>query len=322
MRDRHSCRAEFLVLLAAAVLAAALPGRAQYREYNISGMVVDSQKRPLDGVEISLRDDISSRSYNLKTRKDGTFRFVGLPRGIYQVVFRKEGYAEKIDEWRFEAPQEKMIKVEIPPVVLASAEVIAEAERMKKAAAGVQEAAEKVRSGDFDGALALLKPLLEKTPEDPNALYVLGMAQQKKGHWEEALEAFLKVNELSPGFAAGHYQAGICYQQTGETDKALAAYGRAMELDPSNADIAYNAGLVHFGRSAVDEALALFEKALTLRPDDPAYLEMAGRCYIHKADFPKAVAYLEKAKAGYSGDEDKTKFLDELIGRLKELIKK
>ncbi|MCK7483877.1 MAG: hypothetical protein M0C28_47975 [Candidatus Moduliflexus flocculans] len=70
----------------------------------------------------------------LKTKKDGTFKYVGLPHGIYQVAFRKEGFAEKTDEWKFEAPQDQMLKVEIPPVVMVSQEVLAEAEKMQQAA--------------------------------------------------------------------------------------------------------------------------------------------------------------------------------------------
>lgn len=311
-----------LAFMAGLALALAQPGLAQYREYHISGNVVDSRKNPLAGVAISLRDTATSRSYNLKTKKDGTFKIVGLPHGVYQAVFRKEGFAEKRDEWKFGTPQDQMLKVEIPPIVMVSVEVIAEAERMQQAAAGVKAAAEKVRTGDFDGALASLKPILEKNPEDSNALYILGLAHQKKGQSADAVAAFLRVNELAPGFAAAHYQLGVCYQQMGEADKALASYGRSMELDPANPDSAYNSGLVLFGKSQVAEALAQFEKALALRPDDPAFLEMAGRCYIHKADFPKAIDYLEKAKAGYATDTDRVKFLDDLIAKLKEQIKK
>ena len=311
-----------LALAAALVLALALPGLAQYREYHISGKVVDSQKNPLAGVLISLRDYATSRSYTLKTKKDGTFKFVGLPHGAYQAVFKKEGFSEKTDEWKFETPQDSMIKVEVPPVIMVSAEVIAEAEKMRHAAAGVKAAAEKVRGGDYDGAMAQLKPILEKNPKDSNALYILGMAHQKKAQWAEAAATFLQVRELTPAFAAVHYQLGVCFQQTGELDKALAAYARAMDLDPANPDSAYNAGLILFGRSAMDEALALFEKALALKPDDPALLEMAGRCYIHRADFPKAIEYLEKAKAGYATDQERVNFLSDLIAKLKEQIKK
>jgi tetratricopeptide (TPR) repeat protein len=326
-----------LALAAALALTLALPGLAQYREYHISGKVVDSQKNPLGGVLIALRDEATSRSYTLKTKADGTFKFVGLPHGVYQVVLKKEGFAEKIDEWKFEQSQDQMVRVEVPPVIMVSAEVLAEAEKMRQAAAGVKAAAEKVRAGDYDGAIAALGPILEKNPKDSNALYILGMARQKKSLWAEAVAAFLEVRELVPNFAAVHYQLGVCYQQTGEADKALAAYAEAMRLDPGNPDSAYNSGLILFSQSKAAEALALFEKALALKPDDPSFLEMAGRSSInlaavHKPDgtveidkgaFEKALGFLEKAKTGYAADQpDKAKFIDDLIILVKEQLKK
>lgn len=336
MRHRRPRIAVRLALAAGLISALALSAAAQYREYNISGRVVDSQKNPLAGVDIVLRDQATSRSLVLKTKKDGTFKYVGLPHGIYQVAFRKEGFAEKTDEWKFEAPQDQMLKVEIPPVVMVSQDVIAEAEKMQQAAAGVRAAAEKVRAGDYDGAVAALGPILEKNPKDSNALYILGLARQKKGLFDEAVAAFLQVRELTPGFAAVHYQLGVCYQQKGEGDAALAAYAKARELDPANPDGAYNSGLILFARAQAAEALALFEKALELKPDDPAFLEMAGRCQINlaavrkpdgtieidKAAFEKALAYLERAKTGYADDPDKARFMDELIALVKEQLKK
>jgi tetratricopeptide (TPR) repeat protein len=336
MRRQRASSTGLTAFAAALALTLALPALAQYREYNISGKVLDSQKNPLGGVVISLRDQATSRSYTLKTNKDGVYKFVGLPHGVYQVVFKKAGYAEKADEWKFETPQDKMLKVEIPPAVLVSSEVLAEAEKMKQAAAEVKAAAEKVRGGDYDGALAALRPIIEKNPKDSNALYILGMAHQKKGQWAEAVAAFLRVQELTPAFAAVHYQLGVCYQQSGEADKALAAYAEAMKLDPANPDSAYNSGLIMFSQSKAAEALALFEKALEVKPDDPAFLEMAGRSHINlaaihkpdgtieidKAAFEKALAYLEKAKALYADEPDKVKFLDELINLVKEQIKK
>ena len=92
-------------------------------------------------------------------------------------------------------------------------------------------------------------------------------------------------------------------------------------MDPNNPDAAYNAGLILFGQNRIGEALYFFEKAVSLRPDDPAYLEMAGRCEIHQGNLEKAVDYMERAKAGYT-DQEKIKFLEDLISKLKEQIKK
>lgn len=305
----------------AVILFLAAPVLAQYREYHIVGRVIDPQKTPIDGVEITLRDTISSRSYSMKTKKDGTFKFVGLPRGDYKVTFKKAGYAVKEDQWKFTTPQAQMEKVEIPPIVMATEEYVEQATRNKEAEAAVKGAADKLRAGDYDGALAQLKTVLDKNPQDSNALYLSGMAYLRKGQIAEALPDFLKVTELSPKFAAGHYQLGVCYDRQGDKEKALAAYEAARALDPSNPDVSYNIGLILFGLNRIDEALPRFEQALSLRPDDPAYLEMAGRCYINKADYAKAIEYLEKAKAG-TVDQDRIKFLGELVDTLKAQIKK
>ncbi|MGA2362262.1 MAG: tetratricopeptide repeat protein [Candidatus Aminicenantales bacterium] len=315
----------FAFLVAGSVLAGLLvarPALGQYREYYILGKVVDPQKQPLEGVEITLRDQETSRSYSLKTKKDGTFKFAGLPHGVYKVAFKKDGFAVKEDEWKFTEPQLNIEKVEIPPVVLASEELVRETNRLKETEAAVKAAAEKIRQGDFDGAISGLKPVLEKNPKDSNALYLIGLAYLKKNMFPEASAAFVQVTELAPKFAPAYYQLGVCYQQQKELEKALESYRKAMELDPANPDSPFYSGIILFGMSRIDEALALIEKTLSLKPDDPAALEMAGRCYAHQANFPKAVEYLEKAKAGFATDQEHVKFLDGLITKLKEQIKK
>jgi len=299
----------------------AFPLLGQYREYFITGKIVDTRKNPLEGVEITLRDAMSSRSFTLKTNKNGEFKFAGLPRGDYKVVLKKAGYAVKEDQWKLLEAKAKMEKVEIPPITMVSEEIVQEVQRLKETEAGVKAASEKIKQGDFDGALAGLKAILEKNPQDSNALYLTGIAYLRKDMPAEASGPFLKVTELSPKFAAAFYQLGVCYQRQELPDKALVEFDKAIALEPGNPDVFYNAGLLLFGLTRIDEALAHFEKALALRPDDPAYLEMAGRCYINRADFPKAVVYLEKAKAGTT-DPERIKFLDDLIVTLKAQIKK
>jgi len=71
----------------------------------------------------------------------------------------------------------------------------------------------------------------------------------------------------------------------------------------------------------VDEAKVFLEKALALRPDDSDVLLLMSRCSINAGDLPKAIEYLEKAKAGTT-DPERLKFLEDLIAKLKEQIKK
>jgi Tfp pilus assembly protein PilF len=302
-------------------LAAALPCQAQYREYYFYGKVLDTQKNPIPGVEIVLRDVVTSRSYSIKTNKSGEFRLAGLPHGTYSVTFKKEGYATKEDEWKFETPQDTMQKVEIPPVFLATQAQVREAEQMKEMQGVIKEAFEKIQQRDYDGAIALLKDVLGKNPKDSNALYLMGVSYSRKLMCPEAIDALLQAIPLVPKFAPAYFELATCYHKQNDLDKALENYQKTLELDPGNPDAAYNSGLILFSLNRIDEALSYFEKALAIKPGDPEYLEMAGRCYIHQAEYQKAIDYLEKAKAG-AADEEKKKFLDDLITKLREQIKK
>jgi tetratricopeptide (TPR) repeat protein len=309
----------FVVLVG---LALVLPDSGQYREYYVFGKIVDTQKNPLDGVEITVRDVLSNRSFTLKTKKGGEFKFVGLPHATYKVVFKKEGYAVKEDEWKFAAPQDTIKKIEIPAVVLASRVQVEEAGRLKEMEGKVKEAFEKIgQQKDYDGGIALLKEVLAKNPKDSNALYLIGLCYSKKQMYAEAIEALTQVVQMVPKFPPAPFELGVCYQNLGEKEKALECYQKTLELDANNPDAAYNAGLILFGLNRVDEALANFEKALKIKPGDPEYLEMAGRCYINQGDYPKAIEYLELVKGALT-DPARIKLLDDLIAKLKEQIKK
>jgi tetratricopeptide (TPR) repeat protein len=318
---KHHLRRMLPTLMGLAVLAQAHPALGQYREYYFYGQVTTIDKKPLPGVEITLRDVETSRSYSFKSNAKGEYKFAGLPHGVYNVVFKLEGYSVKEDEWRFEAPQDTMLKVEIPPVTLVSVEQVQEAQRLKEMQGVVKEASDKIGQKDFDGAIVLLKGVLEKDPKDINALYLLGLSYGRKQMYPEAVDALTQVIQSSPKFPPAYFELAVCYQKQNVLDKALEFYGKTLELDPNNPDAAYNSGLILFGQNRMDEALVLFEKALALRPEDRVFLEMAGRCYINQANYEKAIDCLEKAKAGNT-DQERIKFLEELISKLKEQIKK
>ena len=310
----------FGILAVLTALMSAGPAFGQFREYYFYGKVVDTDKKPLADVEIRLRDVETSRGYNVKTNKDGEFKFAGLPHGIYKVTFKKDGFALKEDEWRFAEPQDMIQKVEIPTVTLVAQELVEKTEQLKLNQAEIKAAADKIRDKDYDGAVAQIKAFLEKNPEDANALYFLGISYTRKKMFPEAVLALTRVTELVPNFSPAYFELGVCYQQQGDRDKAVEFYRKNLELDPTKVDSAYNAGLILFGLGRIDEARVQFDKALTLKPDDPEILEMASRCYINAGEFAKAIEYLEKAKTGTS-DPDKLKFLSDLIAMLKERIK-
>lgn len=292
----------------------------QYREYFIYGKVVDTGKKPIARVEILLQDQMTSRRYVTRTDNEGEFKLVGLPHGIYDVTVKREGYRSFQDTWNFETPQDRMQKVEMTTIILATESQVQEMEKSKEAQENFDAAMEKLKQEDFDGATVILDRMLNQNPGDANAHYLQGIILMKKKMIPEAIVAFQKTVELVPHFAGAYHQIGLCYQQQGEQEKALEFYKKAGELEPRNVTSLYNAGLILFELNRIPEALNYFEKALEQNPRDADFLEMAGRCHIHQGDFNKAIVYLENALQ-LSSNEEKKKFLNQLIAKLKEQIK-
>ncbi len=318
MHDRNSIG---LVLLCFLWFFLANPGLGQYREYYIYGKVVDSENNPLENVELDFRDTLTSRRYRIETDEKGEYKLIGIPHGIYEVTVSKEGYRTQTLEWDFSATQQRMQKIEMQNIVMVSEEVIQQVERAKQAQEEFNQAREKISQGDFEGAIQILKKMVRDNPDDPNALYLLGISYQRREMFPEAISEFEKTAELSPSFAGAYHQLGLIYQQQEEWAKALDFYAKAVERDPESVESFYNRGLILFEQNRVEESLVEFEKALELKPGDPEFLEMAGRCYIHRSEFKKAIEYLEKAKMN-SSDPTKIEFLDDLISKLREQIKK
>jgi tetratricopeptide (TPR) repeat protein len=311
-RRKSSCTWQIILLV-----GLGLPLAAQYREYYLSGQIQDMQKKPLPGVEIALFETDNSLTFSADTNKEGKFKFPGLPHGTYQATISKSGYESKTVEWKFDAPQEKMLRVEIPLIMLASSQEVLQIEQNKQMKKALEEATEKIRGLDYDGALEILRKALQTDAQNVNALYLSGLSYAKKRNFPEAKSALEQVTALTPDFAPAHFQLGVCFQQLGEAEKALAQYREVMRLDPANLDNYFNATLILVQLNQPKEALENCLKILQARPDDPDVNEMAGQSQLQLGDYPKALACFEKALA-FSKDEAKKKLLNELIAGLRK----
>jgi tetratricopeptide (TPR) repeat protein len=315
---RHETARRALAVLGALLLA--VPALAQYREYYVRGRVLDEQKKPIPGVRIDVVDPETSRTYHMKTNEKGEFGFAGLPHALYEVTYSRDGYVTATDEWKLQAKQQRMERVDIPDVYLRSQAMAREVKRLAGAKAGVTEAGEKIQKGDLDGAIAAARKVLAESPDDPNALFYLGLAHAGRKEYAEAIAPLTRVTQLTPEFAGAWFELGVCYRALDELDKALAAYEKDLSLDPDNADAAYNSGLILFEQNRIEEALAFFEKGLAAEPDDTELNDMAGRCYLHEGKIDVALQHLEKARAT-AADPEKIAFLDKLIEQAKAVKK-
>jgi|GEM_PF-2129212 len=137
---------------------------------------------------------------------------------------------------------------------------------------------QKMRDGDFDGAIADFNQLIEIDkifPENVQSGSYLnrGIALQRKGDLDAALADFNKAIKLqSNNVFAYHNRAGL-HEKRKEVDEAIADYSKAIKLN-SKFPFAYRGrGLLLLAQGKDTEAEADFATFLQLYPDGKETLE-------------------------------------------------
>ena len=97
----------------------------------------------------------------------------------------------------------------------------------------LQQALNLHRAGDLDAAEAAYRALLADSPDDADALHLLGTLLHKRGHAVAAEESIRNAMMLDPECAQFHLSLGGVLMQQGRDAEAHAAFERALELDPN-----------------------------------------------------------------------------------------
>lgn len=115
---------------------------------------------------------------------------------------------------------------------------------------------------ELDDACKLYRRVLEASPDHPDALCFLGMAEHQNGLSDAGLARMRRAAELVPGFVGFHINLGNVLVETHRLAEAQQCYERAAALQPDSADIQNNLGAVHRAQNRLDEAEACFRRAL------------------------------------------------------------
>lgn len=165
----------------------------------------------------------------------------------------------------------------------------------------LQEALQYHRTGALDRAELLYRTVIEKQPNHPDALHLLGIIKHQKGDYtyaealirkaivrdkntplfylnlgnalreqgkiSEAIESFKKAISLEPKFAEAHYNLANELFIEGLTDNAVRHYRIAINLNPSIAEAHYNLGKALKALNRIEEAIISYQRALQIKPD-------------------------------------------------------
>ncbi len=122
--------------------------------------------------------------------------------------------------------------------------------------------------GRYDEAIPYLTRLLQEEPDDPDALWRLGVAyteNEEPGKALKALEFFLTLNDTHPGALEA---CGCAEFKRSNYRHAKEYLLRAAELMPDSASIKRNLGVVHNQLNEPEQSYEQFRRSYELDPED------------------------------------------------------
>ncbi len=109
------------------------------------------------------------------------------------------------------------------------------------------------------------------------------------------MDSFSKAIELQPGRAEFFYNRGLALEKLGQSEKALDDLRKAVELNPKDADTLNNRGMLLWKTGNKEAALEDFERAVNLNSKHILARKNLGEVYLSQGLHEKAREVLEKA---------------------------
>ena len=151
---------------------------------------------------------------------------------------------------------------------------------MKAARAGaggrgavLAEAFRQLNDGRPARAAQVLGKLLQASPDDPDALHYLGVAQYQLGDYDPAIASLNKAVGIAPDYAEAHNSLGTIHLEAQRHSEAAACFRRAVELRPDYANAFTNLGNALRDGGDLEPAAGAYREAIRLDPmtAQPAY---------------------------------------------------
>lgn len=127
-------------------------------------------------------------------------------------------------------------------------------------------AAEHHQQGRIEQAERMLRELLRNSPDNVDALRLLGVLSLAAGRLQEAERLLKRATHMAPDFADAQLDLGKVYKEQHKLADAIAALERAIALEPGNFFGHFLLASVLAPAARTDDAVAAYRKALELRP--------------------------------------------------------
>jgi len=143
-----------------------------------------------------------------------------------------------------------------------------------------QQAAEAMHAGDLDAAAAGFAAVVHAAPAFAEAHFNLGLVNEERGHYEDAIKNFEKAIALKPRLHGANLFLGITQFRLNHLDHARAAIAKETASYPKDASAWMWLGVVCLAQDKPEDAADALDKAAKLKPDDQDILYHRGRAHL------------------------------------------
>jgi len=151
------------------------------------------------------------------------------------------------------------------------------------------------RAGDIDAAEAGYRAILDRSPQDADALHLLGTCRHQRKANREAFDLVSRAIAANPNAPEYHNTLGLILRAVDKQDMAVRSITRALRLRPGYRDAQNNLALALSEMRRYAEAETVLRHALVERPDDPVLLTGLGRLRLLTDDIESAIACFHDA---------------------------
>lgn len=130
-----------------------------------------------------------------------------------------------------------------------------------------------LQRNDLAGAESLYERILESSPQDSKALFMLGIVHARQGQLQKSEQRMRKAIAIDPGMPEAWLKLGQLHELQGRFATAEASLLHALSLKPALHDAHESLGRVYTGLCRYEEAIEQFRNVLDQAPNQLAALD-------------------------------------------------
>ena len=288
-----------ITVLALALVVGLVPA-ALAQSTMIKGKVIDANKQPLVGVQITIEFMGGvNRKLQTKTDKRGEFIQLLTESGMYKVTATDPKIGSASNDTKVSLGRVAEMTIVLVPSTAAN-----DAAKAKELKGAFDEGVTASRAGRHDEAIEKFKAALALAPSCFDCHFNIGVAYMAKKDEKAAEAAWKQALEVKADYPEALNALSTLYnnQKRFEEASAMSAKAATAAGGAGNADATFNQGIILWNQGKIAEAKAKFEETIKMNATHADAHYQLGMALLNEGKLPEAVgafeSYLKLAPEG------------------------